>query len=41
MYNASLVEKGEIGDVVYSVELWGIHLGQGVERHLADLEGRC
>ena len=41
MYNASLVEEGEIGDVVYSVELWWIHLGQGVERHLADLEGRC
>lgn len=37
MYDTGLVEEGEIGNVVNSVEFGRIHLGQGVERDLADL----
>ena len=37
VYIAGLIEKGEINNVINSVELKWIHLGQGVERNLADL----
>ena len=37
MYNTSFVEEREVRDIVYAVELWGIHLREGVEWNLADL----
>ena len=37
MYNTSFVEEREVRDIVYAVELWGIHLREGVEGNLADL----
>ena len=30
MYNAGFVEEGKVCDIVHSVELWRIHLGEGI-----------
>ena len=38
MNNAGLVEKCKVGDVIDSVELWRVHLGEGIERDFANLE---
>ena len=41
VYDACLVEKGEISNVINSVEFGWIHLGQGIEWNLADLSQQC
>ena len=38
VYDACLIEEGEVRNVIYSVELGRVHLGEGIERNLANLE---
>lgn len=35
MDDASLVKKHEVSNVIPTVKLWGIHLGEGMERNSA------
>ncbi len=37
MYNTGFVEEREVCNVIDAVELWRIHLGEGVDGDLADL----
>ena len=42
MYYAGLIEERQVCNIVNTVELGRVHLGEGIERNLADLEPpRC
>lgn len=38
MYYAGLIEERQVCNIVNTVELGRVHLGEGIERNLADLE---